>query len=174
MITISYQPLKMNPHQYHMLNPYHWSLLPHESRARLISISCLFNYNPLIHFTCQDPSITFIQFITQIIPCLSIHKLHTSYKTHHNQQSNYQFKRGIQPAAYLAQAKSPRSGERGILAQAIDPCLGEIATNAGIPSQARLGKSWLAWARQPLVQQWRPSPGLDHNNVPSLHSSSLR
>ena len=46
------------------------------------------------------------------------------------------------PVTDLAQAKSPRSGERSALAQATDSRLGEIATKAlGGFANARLGKT---------------------------------
>jgi len=61
---------------------------------------------------------------------------------------NNQVKKTARPTTNLAQARSPRLGERSPLAQAIDPRLGEIAIEAleGF-SHARLGKpSSLVWA----------------------------
>jgi len=54
-------------------------------------------------------------------------------------------KKTTRPTTHLAQARSPRSGERSSLTQATGPRLGEIATEAmGGFSRTRLGESSLA------------------------------
>ena len=52
------------------------------------------------------------------------------YKSINQTIHNNQGKKTVRPTTDLAQARSPHSGERSPLAQATDPRLGEIATEA--------------------------------------------
>jgi len=66
----------------------------------------------------------------------------------------------------LAQARSPRSGERSPLAQAASPRLGEILTEAlGGFSNTRLGEPSLAWASPLLAWAATTATHLELPNV---------